>query len=166
MNNFKSFRNVIILMICATVSVNISLHALEFPNNVSKELRFGAIVPTTGKCTIAHDTGQFTSDHKNICPSINGQPIHHIIIAPENTLIRVTPSRFTYAGGIFTFTPNGVIVSDTETKTLISGSAAIIDSGPSGRLDMYVGGILNVAAPLSTSSSYEVTLEIDIIENP
>jgi hypothetical protein len=53
---------------------------------------------------------------------------------------------------------NGVV-----TKLLTPNNATIIDSGATGVIDMKIGGILNVTVPLTTSNSYIVDLEVDIV---
>ncbi len=79
--------------------------------------------------------------------------------------MKITPYTFSYASNFFTFTPSGEVTNGVETKILAPNSATIIDSGSIG-IDMKIGGTLNVTLPLTTSNSYIVDLEINIVETP
>jgi hypothetical protein len=167
MLNDKPVYKAIFLFVFFILSISLTSHAGEFPSSTAHELRFGAIVPTTGRCEMSHETGIFTSDYKNICPSSPGRPLKHIILAPKNTLIKITPHTFIYPGGVFIFTPTGVVKSATETVTLLDDNPSVIDSGDSGRLEIIVAGVLDVYVALTPGSSLPVELLVDItLNNP
>lgn len=157
-----------LLPIAALIYMPFSSNALAAIHGTAtlQELRFGIVIPITGQCEMNFNTGAFTSDFNNTCPDKLGSPGQYKIRADKNTLVRITPYTFTYAGNLFTFTPSGEVSNGIETKILNANNATIIDSGPTGLIDMKIGGNLNVALPLTTSNSYIVDLEIDIIENP
>jgi len=133
---------------------------------ILQELRFGEVVPITGRCEMDYNTGLFSSDFNNTCPAKTGSPGQYIIATAKNTLVRITPYQFTYAGNLFTFTPTGEVTNGVETKILNANNTTVIDSGATGKIDMKIGGILNVTVPLTTSNSYIVDLEIDIVHAP
>jgi len=125
-------------------------------------LRFGTVIPITGTCIMDYNTGIFTSDFNNTCPTIIGSTGQYKISADANTLVRITPYTFTYAGNLFTFTPSGEVTNGVDTKVLTPNNATVIDSGSTGLIDMKIGGTLKVTAPLTTSNSYIVDLEVAI----
>lgn len=130
---------------------------------ILQALRFGEVVPITGRCEMNYNTGGFTSDFNNTCPAKIGSPGQYKIITEKNTLVRITPFTFTYSGNLFTFTPSGEVTNGVDTKVLTPNNVTIIDSGTTGVVDMKVGGILNVTVPLTTSNSYLVDLEVEIV---
>lgn len=133
---------------------------------IIQPLRFGEVVPIIGSCEMDFNNGSFTPDFNNTCPAKLGSPGQYKIIVEKNTLVRITPFTFTYAGNLFTFTPSGEVTNGVETKALVPNNATIIDSGSTGIIDMKVGGLLNVTVPLTTSNSYIVDLEVDIVVVP
>jgi len=145
------------ITLCNTVLADINGTAIV------QSLRFGTVTPITGTCIMNYNTGMFTSDFNNTCPTIIGSTGQYKISADANTLVRITPYTFTYASNLFTFTPSGEVTNGIDTKILTPNNATVIDSGSTGIIDMKVGGTLKVMSPLTTSNSYIVDLEIAIV---
>ena len=148
------------------MQLNNQAFAVAHGTAIIQALRFGTVTPITGRCVMDHSTGAFTSDFNNTCPGIVGSPGQYKIVTDKNTLVKITPFTFTYASNLFTFTPSGEVTNGVDTKVLTPNNATIIDSGSTGVIDMEIGGTLNVTVPLTTSNSYIVDLEIDIVDTP
>ena len=159
---------IILCCLVGLVSLTLSnrLYASDYGVAILQPIKFGKVLPIIGRCEMSFETGIFSSDLSNTCPVLNGRPGEYRIVAPRNTLVRITPYTFTYAVNMFTFTAKGKVSNSTVTKFFTANNATIIDSGATGVIDMKIGGILNVMSPLTTSNSYPVDLEIDIVVMP
>ena len=161
----KLFCRALLLLLLANPTVRA---ADEFPMVIVDEFKFGAIVPNKiGSCIMAFDTGLFTNDFTHLCPARPGTPGFYYIVAPKNTLMRVTLPTYTHPDNYYSFVPKGEINNrDGVKKTVNANTTAIIDSGTSGVLELRVGGTLNVLSHLSPSTDYTKLLTVDIEATP
>ncbi|MBU2917117.1 hypothetical protein KO505_03955 [Psychrosphaera sp. F3M07] len=132
------------------------------------EINFGQLLPVAGGCEMDWDTGNIVSiGVGSLCNSNPvGTPGHYrLTVNPnENYQIRVDRREEVANDGI-TYQPKGRFISDLEQVDLIYNQFVTINSGASGIIDIYLGGVLFVADRLNGSLSYELNDAILIYYN-
>jgi len=130
---------------------------------------FGAnIIPQTGACDMAYDTSILTNTAGNLCTTGNtGNRGHFRVFATPNTTVRIVVRPHNDSGDGVVFFPDGVIFSDsTAAIDFVESATTNIDSGASGIVEIYVGGVLTLVSKPNTSTTYNFTNEIDFSEIP
>ena len=135
----------------------------------SASTSFGArIVPQTGSCHLDYDTSLLTSTAGNICVNNqSGTRGHFKVFATPHTTVRIVVRPHNDDGNGVAFFPDGVIFSDSTTPiAFVENSTTNIDSGTSGIVEIYIGGVLTLVSKTSSSTTYTFLNEIDFIEIP
>jgi len=148
--------------------VNFNSHATPFVVQASTT-SFGAqIVPQTGACNMDYDTSVLTNTAGYLCPSGGtGSRGHFRVFATPNTTVRIVVRPHNNSGDGVVFSPDGVIFSDsTPAISFVESATTNIDSGVSGIVEIYVGGILTLVSKPTSSTTYTFTNEIDFSEIP
>lgn len=126
--------------------------------NTIQEVSLGQVLFTQGNCTISHVNGSFS----NVNPGAmcgwegNGTPGRFTIIANPSRQIRIKILQRTNEGDGFIFIPQGELLSDTETLSITSDVAQDIDSGPSGIVNIHMGGQFFMVSPAAPNTIYEL----------
>lgn len=152
----------IISMICGLT--NATANAAEPPLITMKQLDFVKFMPVSGRCDMPHDTGIFVNDAANICTSTAGYPGHYRIMATPNTVVDVTVYTYVDPDNPLTFKPAGIVRSSVETKALLNDLTSSLNSGSSGRIDVYIGGVVTLTDSVPSSTSFDTLLTMDIAE--
>jgi hypothetical protein len=128
----------------------------------------GQIIPQTGACDMAYDTSILTNTAGNLCTSGNtGSKGHFKVFATPNTTVRIVVRPHNNSGNGVVFSPDGVIFSDSTTAIVfVENATTNIDSGASGIVEIYVGGVLTLVSKPYSATTYNFTNEIDFSEIP
>jgi hypothetical protein len=128
----------------------------------------GKIIPQTGACEMAYDTSILTNTAGNVCTTgLRGNRGHFKVFATPNTTVRIVVRPHNDSGDGVVFFPSGVIFSDSSAPIdFVESATTNIDSGASGIVEIYVGGVLTLVSKPNTSTTYNFTNEIDFSENP
>jgi hypothetical protein len=111
-----------------------------------------------------HTTGQVTSISGNVCFQNNpGRLGRYTIIAQPNTFMYITVKDRPDPGDGVRFVPSGTMVSDAETENIVANVKHQVDSGPTGRIEVTIGGWLYITQPLNGLTTYDFDI-IDGIE--
>jgi hypothetical protein len=129
-----------------------------------KSIDFGTIVPTIGSCTMDPTTGTITSPG-NICLS-SGNLGRYTIYGTASTTIEIRFVAGTDATNGLTFYPTARFTNNVgdDTTNLITGSITNFNTGTDGRIDIYVGGIIDLSQSISASSQYTFDWDIEYTE--
>jgi len=159
----KQLIGLLIIGCCAPLS---TVYAVPLGIYPIEHINFGELTPLTGRCSMDHLTGTVINVLGDNCKNIDTSRGLYRIVAEKNTLIRVTVfSRLNLGDGI-EFRPSGTI-SSSEWSTVISpGSFIDIDSGPSGWIDITLGGQLLLHSPQAPGSEIAVDFNIEYIPTP
>ena len=146
----------------------LTLQAAPFMQQVSTT-SFGAnIAISTGTCELAHDTSILTNLSGLVCTTTSGAGRgHYKVYATPNTTVRIVVKPHNDSGDGVIFAPDGVIFSDSVADiAFIENATTNIDSGTSGIIDIYVGGVLTLISKQSTTTTTNFFYEIDFSEIP
>lgn len=111
------------------------------------DVEFGELLPTSGRCQMDATTGAISDvASSNICShTVSGTPATYRLFGVPNTLYEFRVNQLISAGeNGFSFTPQGVVVSDAESKPTVTGSYVSVDSGTTGIVDVKVGGVFSI----------------------
>jgi len=128
---------------------------------------FGAqIIPQTGVCEMAHDTSVITKISGNLCTNgTTGSRGHYKVFAAPNTTVRIVVRPHNNTGDGVVFAPDGVVFSDsTAAIPFVEHATTNIDSGVSGIVEIYIGGVLTQVSKPPPSTTFNFTHEIDYSE--
>lgn len=139
-------------------------NAAEPPMVTLQQLDFGDFIPIAGQCDMPHDTGIFVVNPSLVCTSPTGRPGHYRINATQNTVVSITVYTYTDPMNPITYKPTGIVQSSVETKALINDITSNINSGSSGRIDVYLGGLVTFSASNPAGMSFDTMLTMDIAE--
>lgn len=154
------------LLLSLIVFCSFSLRAEPYIVQVSTT-SFGAqIVPQMGACEMAHDTSVLTNLSGNLCTSTGtASRGHYKVFAAPSTTVRIVVRPHNDTGDGVVFAPDGVVFSDSTAPTaFVEHATTNIDSGVSGIVEIYVGGVLTLVSKPTNSTTYNFTYEIDYSE--
>jgi len=127
-------------------------------------LDFGKLTPRLGTCEISYLTGAVSNVVNDICQSTKTSRGFYRIVAPKNTNIQVTVFTHTNDGNGIVFIPNGKIKSSELEVNITPSVMATVNSGPSGWVDILVGGRLDLLINLAPGTPYQpdFTISYDV----
>ena len=127
-------------------------------------LDFGKLTPRLGTCEINYLTGTVTNIVNDICQSTKTSRGFYRIVGPKNTNMQVTVFTHSNDGNGIMFTPNGKIKSSELEVNITPGVMATLNSGPSGWVDVIIGGRLDLLLNLAPGTPYQpdFTISYDI----
>ncbi|NRA70805.1 MAG: hypothetical protein HRU24_07260 [Gammaproteobacteria bacterium] len=125
---------------------------------------FGKLTPRFGTCEISYLTGTITNIVNDICQSTKTSRGFYRIVGPKNTNMQVTVFTHSNNGNGIVFTPNGKIKSSELEVNITPGVMATLNSGPSGWVDVIIGGRLDLLLNLAPGTPYQpdFTISYDI----
>lgn len=146
----------------------LTIQAAPFIVEASSTSFGNQITPVTGACDMAHDTSVLTPLVGNICPvAAGGSRGHYKVFATPNTTVRIVVRPHNNSGDGVIFNPDGVVFSDsTAPIAFVEHATTNIDSGVSGIVEIYVGGMLTLVSKPPSSTTFTFTHEIDYSEIP
>jgi hypothetical protein len=161
-NNLKLGFVGFLLNVCS-----LQIYALTPSFTVLQEIDFGIVLPEPGSCRMIASTGAIVSfSGTNICilpeDSQNGR---YSIVGDPNIVYRVKVLPDQDNGDNIVFNPYIELVSDGFVKVIISNNVGykIIDSGPDGIVDLYLGGDLVLDTTFSSNQTFIFSF-VDAIE--
>ena len=155
------------VMLLSSILFNPAAYAVALGIYPLENLNFGSLTPLIGRCQMDPTTGVVTNLVGNLCANVgNTSRGFYRIVAEKNTLMRVTVNYRLDSGDGFSFIPEGKITSSEWQSTISAGSFIDIDSGPTGWIDINVGGQLIFNSPPTPGSSYSIDFDIEYIPSP
>ncbi|WP_057832182.1 hypothetical protein [Colwellia sp. TT2012] len=127
---------------------------------------FGSeIAISTGSCNLTFDTSTLTNTSGVICTGTMGSRGHYKVYATPSTTVRIVVRPHNDSGDGVVFSPDGVVFSDSTAEiAFVEYTTINIDSGVSGIVEIYVGGVLSLLSKQFPNMTVNFTYEIDFSE--
>jgi hypothetical protein len=149
---FNLKKIVFVFTCCLSTAVNADITPTF---GIVKNIHFGAILFIPGNCQIDSNTAIITNlSPSTTCFNSTGTRGHYVIVANPNKQISIKINQRDNVGDGFVFIPNGELVSDAETLNITINVEQQIDSGTSGVVDIYIGGLFLSSEQLLPSTDY------------
>jgi len=125
-------------------------------------INFGDIVPTTGRCEMDVESEVLINRMNEICLSSKGQAGFFKLYTDANTLTTFTvKTRLFEADGV-QFRPFGIAKSNAVSRMMfIPDTPLSIDSGSSGTIEIYIGGVIDITDSVSPNNRIQISYDIE-----